>query len=117
MQTFQVAMQRDSDAASDIKSRGRRLTHLQDSLGEWRTKLAADRKVTIEIDPRPVGEHSQLREACFIGMESYSSHPDRGQSKKLCNNEQNLLSLISFDEDWCFFQQCSAIPTVVKGVL
>ncbi|KAK9826691.1 hypothetical protein WJX74_010157 [Apatococcus lobatus] len=44
MQTFQAAMQRDSDAAADIKSRGRRLTHLQDSLGEWRTKLAADRK-------------------------------------------------------------------------
>lgn len=46
MQTFQAAMQRDSDAAADIKSRGRRLTHLQDSLGEWRTKLAADRKVS-----------------------------------------------------------------------
>ena len=51
MQTFQAAMQRDSDAAADIKSRGRRLTHLQDSLGEWRTKLAADRKVRLPKYP------------------------------------------------------------------
>ena len=54
MQTFQAAMQRDSDAAADIKSRGRRLTHLQDSLGEWRTKLAADRKVSCVYTPPPL---------------------------------------------------------------